>query len=93
MSHPPSIAIVVLNYGGLADTRACLASLQQLDYPKRCLEVFVVDNGSDADEPAGRRDLQATALAEEFPEFAHAPQRGESRVRRWHQRDHGGGAD
>lgn len=38
------VAIIVLNWNGLADTLACLTSLQQLDYP--AYEVIVVDNGS-----------------------------------------------
>lgn len=40
----PSVAIVVLNYNGRADTLACLQSLTQVDYPHA--RVIVVDNGS-----------------------------------------------
>src|SRR5688572_29133447 len=38
------VAIIVLNWNGLKDTLACLASLAQLDYPNTVL--IVVDNGS-----------------------------------------------
>jgi GT2 family glycosyltransferase len=38
------VAIIVLNWNGLKDTLACLASLTQLDYPNHVL--IVVDNGS-----------------------------------------------
>lgn len=60
-----SVAVVVLNYDGLADTRACLQSLRGLDYPAGSLEIVVVDNGSGGG--------QAAALREEFPEFTHRP--------------------
>lgn len=40
----PKVAIIVLNYNGLADTPACLDSLASLDYPN--YGVIVVDNGS-----------------------------------------------
>ena len=40
----PRVVIIVLNWNGLADTLACLASLAGLDYP--ACEVVVVDNGS-----------------------------------------------
>lgn len=41
---PPSVLIVVLNWNGCQDTLACLASLQQLEYPAHTL--LVIDNGS-----------------------------------------------
>ena len=44
MTNPRSVWIVVLNWNGLADTLACLQSLQQLHYPER--RIVVVDNGS-----------------------------------------------
>ncbi|MBI1881400.1 MAG: glycosyltransferase family 2 protein, partial [Chloroflexi bacterium] len=46
----PKVAIVVLNYNGLKDTLACLASLNQLDYP--AYEIIVVDNDSSDDSVA-----------------------------------------
>ena len=47
-SRRPSVAIVVLNYNGLADTVRCLDSLRAIDYAE--LLVIVVDNGS-AEDP------------------------------------------
>ncbi|NUZ05160.1 glycosyltransferase family 2 protein [Piscinibacter koreensis] len=44
-SAEPSVAIIVLNWNGRADTLECLASLEQLDYVNRSL--IVVDNASD----------------------------------------------
>ena len=43
----PAVAVVILNYNGLADTEKCLESLRAIRYPR--LSVIVVDNGSDAD--------------------------------------------
>src|SRR5262245_40538905 len=42
--HFKKVAIIVLNWNGLSDTLACLASLRHLNYPN--YEVVVVDNGS-----------------------------------------------
>jgi len=53
----PWVVIVVLNWNGLADTLACLASLAELDYPER--KVVVVDNGS--------TDGSVRAIRERFP--------------------------
>ena len=44
MTKPPSVWIVVLNWNGLTDTRACLESLRQLNYADH--RIIVVDNGS-----------------------------------------------
>ena len=44
MTGPPSVWVVVLNWNGLSDTLACLASLQHLHYARHT--VVVVDNGS-----------------------------------------------
>jgi len=44
LSRLPHVAIVVLNWNGREDTLACLASLDQLDYP--AYSVIVVDNAS-----------------------------------------------
>lgn len=43
----PRVAVIVLNWNGLADTLECLASLEQSDYPNA--ELVVVDNGSRTD--------------------------------------------
>lgn len=55
-----TLAIVVLNWNGLADTRALLASLAHCALPERWqARVLVVDNGS--------ADGSAEALRREFP--------------------------
>lgn len=46
----PRVAIIVLNWNGLADTTACLESLARLDYPS--YEVVLVDNGSTDGSPS-----------------------------------------
>jgi len=45
----PKVTIIILNWNGLADTLACLKSLNQIDYPN--FQIVVVDNGSE--EKAG----------------------------------------
>lgn len=50
MKGKPRVEIVVLNWNGCEDTRACLASLEQVDYP--AFHVTVVDNGSTDGSPA-----------------------------------------
>lgn len=44
----PNVAIITLNWNGLADTVECLTLLQSVTYPD--FKVYVVDNGSDHDE-------------------------------------------
>jgi hypothetical protein len=60
MAHEPSpkVSIILLNLNSHADTRECLESLRELDYPN--CEVIVFDNGS-SDDSAAR-------LQREFPE-------------------------
>jgi GT2 family glycosyltransferase len=53
-----SVAVVVLNWNGRADTLACLRSLQHVDHEP--LSVVVVDNAS--------HDGTAGAVEDEFPE-------------------------
>lgn len=53
----PHVAVLVLNWNGWRDTRACLASVRQLAYPN--VSTYLVDNGS-TDGSAGR-------CAVEFP--------------------------
>ncbi|HXG36578.1 MAG TPA: glycosyltransferase family 2 protein [Dehalococcoidia bacterium] len=62
----PSVAIILLNWNGLADTRACLESLQKIDYPE--YRVIVVDNGSAGDE--------AQALRQQFAGYAQVLESG-----------------
>ena len=49
MSHLPICSAIVVNYNGLRYLKDCLQSLQQLDYPQDCLDLILVDNGSDDD--------------------------------------------
>jgi GT2 family glycosyltransferase len=58
---PPHVAIIVLNWNGLQDTRWCLDSLKNITYPD--YEVLVLDNGSAGPE--------AAALEKEYPGFIH----------------------
>lgn len=44
----PSVAAIVLNWNGLADTRECLNSVRAASYSN--LRVIIVDNGSEKDE-------------------------------------------
>ncbi len=50
---PPRVAIIILNWNGLEDTPACLASLNRLDYP--AYDIVVVDNGSSDNSVAAIR--------------------------------------
>jgi GT2 family glycosyltransferase/protoporphyrinogen oxidase len=54
----PSVCAVILTYNHYEDTRECLHSLQQSDYPN--LDIVVVDNGSSDGTPE--------QLRKEFPE-------------------------
>src|SRR3990170_339667 len=47
MPHP-RVAVVVLNWNGLADTSECLESLRAIAYPN--YETIVMDNGSSGDD-------------------------------------------
>ena len=57
--RPPRVTAIVLNWNGLADTRACLASLRAQDY--KTLSLIVVDNASS--------DGSAAALRAEFADL------------------------
>ncbi len=48
MSRLPKVAVIVINWNGLADTTECLESLQGIAYPN--CETVVVDNGSSGDD-------------------------------------------
>ncbi|MBI4517287.1 MAG: glycosyltransferase family 2 protein [Deltaproteobacteria bacterium] len=60
-SHMPSVAVIVLNWNGTADTIECLTSLRQSTYPRA--EIVVVDNGSC---PSPRARIQS-----EFPSVTY----------------------
>jgi GT2 family glycosyltransferase len=57
----PLVVSVVVNYRGLVDTRACIASLVAVDYSRH--EIVVVENGSG--------DGEADALAAALPAAVH----------------------
>lgn len=59
--NPPSVVSIVVNYRGLADTRACVESLLAVEYPRH--SVVVVENGSGAEE--------ADSLAAAMPAAVH----------------------
>ena len=44
----PSVCVVILNWNGLTDTKACLDALRRSDYPN--WSALVVDNGSQRDD-------------------------------------------
>ncbi|MEM9324885.1 MAG: glycosyltransferase family 2 protein [Bacteroidota bacterium] len=46
----PSVAIILVNWNGMEDTKRCLRSLDAVSYPRK--EVLVVDNGSNPHEVA-----------------------------------------
>jgi len=54
-SRTPSVAIVVLNWNGGADTLRCIASLERQTYPN--FRILVVDNGSTDGSVAALRAL------------------------------------
>lgn len=73
LSHYPKVSVVVASYNGAPTLRACLGSLQKLNYPD--YEVLLVDDGS-SDETA--------RIATEFPNvryLPHAENRGLSAAR------------
>ena len=55
------VAIVILNWNGLKNTRECLSSIERLDKKDISLITFVVDNAS--------TDNSASLLAKEFKEI------------------------
>jgi GT2 family glycosyltransferase len=48
MKPSPRVAVVILNWNGLADTSECLESLRAITYPN--YETIVMDNGSSGDD-------------------------------------------
>ncbi len=49
MVEGPNVAVVVLNWNGWEDTKACVKSIQELRYTPR--QVYIVDNGSTDGSP------------------------------------------
>lgn len=59
----PRVAIIILNWNGLADTLACLESALALDYPS--VDLIVCDNGSTDDSvPTIRRQFPSVTVLE-----------------------------
>ena len=48
MANFPEVAVIILNWNGLKDTRECLNSFKKVSYPN--LHIVVVDNGSAVNE-------------------------------------------
>ena len=48
MNRPLKVAVIIINWNGLADTVECLESLRVIAYPN--YETIVVDNGSSGDD-------------------------------------------
>lgn len=57
----PSVAIIIINWNGISDTKACLNSLKKITYQN--FKVFLVDNGS--------RYQEAHFLFKEFNGFIY----------------------
>ncbi|NTU78190.1 MAG: glycosyltransferase family 2 protein [Chloroflexales bacterium] len=58
----PRVALIILCYNGIADTLACLSSLETLDYPRDAYQVVVVDNASSDGTPAAVRAASPEAV-------------------------------
>ncbi len=50
-NSPPSVAVILVNYNGLDDTKSCLRSFNKIDQNRTKLTFFVVDNGSTVGNP------------------------------------------
>ncbi len=61
MSGWPKVAVIVLNWEGLADTSECLEALQTVTYPN--YQIIVVDNGSGGDDVRVLRERFADRVA------------------------------
>lgn len=62
--NKPVVAVILLNWNGLIDTRECVRSLLNATYPS--LEIYIVDNASSNNE--------AATLMNEFPGVHVLPQ-------------------
>jgi len=59
----PAVSVVIPVKDRADELRACLTSLQQLDYPRQQLEIVVVDDGSSDHTPAVAREMGALLVA------------------------------
>jgi GT2 family glycosyltransferase len=67
----PSVGIVILNWRGLADTLACLTSLQKVSYPS--VKIIVVENGSgDNSAQEIRKAFQDVIFLEQDVNYGYA---------------------
>lgn len=67
----PGVAIVILNWNGLADTIECVASVLKSDYP--ACEIIIVDNGStDGSQAAIKSAYPAITLVETGQNLGYA---------------------
>lgn len=62
--NTPFISIIVPVYNCAKTLPACLDSLVALDYPRDCLEIIVVDNGSDDNSAAIARNYPVKLVEE-----------------------------
>ena len=67
---PPFVTVVVVNWNGLEDTRACIRSLLAQTFEAR--EIVVVDNGSEGDDA----DRIAAEFGDSIRLVRHADNRG-----------------
>ena len=68
MNRLPRVAVIIINWNGLADTTECLESLRGIAYPN--YETIVVDNGSTGDD--------VPVLQERFGDSVHLIASGEN---------------
>jgi GT2 family glycosyltransferase len=61
LSDSLQVTVVILNWNGIEDTRACLESLRLVDHQRQ--RILVVDNGSEGDQ-AGHLEREYAGFAE-----------------------------
>lgn len=60
----PSVALLILNWNGKDDTLECLASLDNIDFPRENAGIFVIDNGSTDGSPGTIKTVLETMAGE-----------------------------
>ncbi len=65
LTHWPMVSIIIPAYGRAEATRACIASLLALDYPREQLEIIVVDDASQPPLAGALADLPIRLLRQE----------------------------